>query len=209
MDDPLERCRRDLRRLNQRKRKQMVTTDEGTGLTLGLWRTALCIGLLCDYDMRAGAAWLEATDRRRRPLAGGVEKGDVLERMREFFREADFDSLFALQDKDLTDLKPGQYRTAVQRAREYKLGLWVREQNLVVGYAVRTPVIIEQFNHGVAAAQCHLPVYPVPSSDFVTGRTWAHRWRKRNGAKFGKLQVLEPLSVQEKRDKVGASFVGP
>ena len=153
----------------------MVTTDEGTGLTVGVWRTALCIGLLCDYDMRAGAAWLESTDRRRRPLARGVEKADVLERMRELFREADVDSLFALQDKDLTSLSPCQYRTAVRRAREYKLGLWVREQNLVVGYAVRTPLIIKQFNDGVAAAQCPLPVYPVPSSDCVTGRTWAHR----------------------------------
>jgi len=53
-----------------------------------------------------------------------------------------------------------------------------------------------------------LPVYHVPSADVATGWTWAHRWRKRNGAKFGKLQVRERLSVQEK-DKFCASCVGP
>ena len=43
-----------------------------------------------------------------------------------------------------------------------------------------------------------LPVYHEPPADVVTGWTWAHRWRARNGAKFGKLQALERLSVQEK-----------
>ena len=129
--------------------------------------TAVCIGLLCTYGMRAGAAWLESRDRRRRPLACGVEKGDVLERLRDLFRETDFDVLFALQDKDHTNLSPAQYRTAVRMAREYKFGLWVREHNLVGGYAVRTPLIIEQFNDAVAATQCPLPVYSVPSADFA------------------------------------------
>jgi len=124
------------------------------------------------------------------------------------FQGEGFRFLFALQDKDHTSLSPAQYRTAVRMPRDYKFGLWVREHNLVGGYAVRTPLIIEQFNDALAARECALPVYLVPSTDFVTGRTWAHRWRKRNGAKLGKLQVLERLSVQEKREKAGASFVG-
>ena len=82
--------RRDLRRLNQRKRKFMFTTDERTGLTVVALLTAVCIGLLCNYDMRAGAAWLESRDRRRRPFAWGVEKGDSQERLRDLFRETDF-----------------------------------------------------------------------------------------------------------------------
>ena len=146
--------RRDLRRLNQRNRKFMFTTDERTGLTVVALLTAACIGLLCNYDTRTGAAWLESRDRRRRPFAWGVEKGDSQERLRDLFRETDFDVPFALQDKDHTNLRPAQYRTAVRMASEYKLGLWAREQNLVGGYAVRTHLISEQLNDAVAATQC-------------------------------------------------------
>ena len=41
----------------------------------------------------------------------------------------------------------------MRTASEYKLGLWVREQHLV-GYAVRTPLIIEQLNDALAARSC-------------------------------------------------------
>ena len=64
MADDLHEVRRALRRAEDRKKKQAKRRDEDSGLTWQRFHTALCIGLLADYDMRAAAAWLESPHRR-------------------------------------------------------------------------------------------------------------------------------------------------
>ncbi len=154
--------------------------------------------------MRAGAAWLESEHRRGKPLPEGLHGVDVVERLRHFFIEADPAFICALQDRDTTSLSPEAFRTAVKIAAEYQLGLWVRNENLL-GAAVRTTTMIEEFNTVIASRQWPHPLQRIGSSDASTGRNWAFRWRKRNGAKFGKLKVQEDVSLEEKRDKALAS----
>ena len=56
MTDDLREVQRAIRRARDKKRKRAQRTDDDTGVTKTCLDTALCIGLLADYDMRAGAA---------------------------------------------------------------------------------------------------------------------------------------------------------
>ena len=102
MADDLWEVQRDLRRARDKKRKRAQRTDDGTGVTKACLDTALCIGLLADYDMRAGAAWLESPHRRGRPWKEGIIVEYVLERLRNIFLESDLDALDDLRDPERT-----------------------------------------------------------------------------------------------------------
>ena len=85
MDEELFEVRATLRRLRAAKRKRDHRSDERTGLTLHTMHVAVCIGLLCDCDMRAGVAWLESAQRRANHWRDDLRSDDVLLRLRVFF----------------------------------------------------------------------------------------------------------------------------
>ena len=89
-------------------------------------------------------------------------------------------------------------------AEEYKLGLWVRKQNLA-GVAVRTPRLIEEYRKLVHEQPPAVPLRSVPQLENSTGRNWARRWRRCQDALYGKLRTEEALALEEKRAKVGAT----
>ena len=64
MADDIRHVQRALRQAQDRRRKRAQRTDEYTGVPKQCFDTALCIGLLADYDMQAGAAWIEPPQRR-------------------------------------------------------------------------------------------------------------------------------------------------
>ena len=131
MDDALRDVQRALRRARDLKKKRANRRDAETGLSKECFDTALCIGLLADYDMRAGAAWLESSHRGSGWRPDGVDIDDMLQRLRNTFLESDIDALDALRDPEQTSLSKSAFACAARVAEEYKLGLWVREKNLV------------------------------------------------------------------------------
>ena len=152
MDDALRDVQRALRRARDLKKKRDKRRDLETGLTKQCFDTALCIGLLADYDMRAGAAWLESPHRGSCWRQDDVEADDMLQRLRKTFLESDIDALDALRDPDQTSLPQSAFACAARVAEEYKLGLWVREKNLV-GASVRTSRLIAEFQK--ISRPCH------------------------------------------------------
>ena len=194
----------ELRRVLDKKRKRANRIDERTGVRHATLHTAICIGLLCGCDMRAGAAWLESRRRRGSRVHDDLSADDVLHRLRDFFIEADLDFLDALRDPDQTSLSASAFDTASRAAEDFKLANWVRQQNLA-GNAIRTSRLIEMYTE-----QLHTHPPPVPPKSQPThtdnmGRLWAHRWRATQGAVFGKLRTEEDITVEEKRLKVGPS----
>ena len=78
MNDALREVQRALRRAKDKKRKRDERRGAETEFSKRCFDTALCIGLLAEYDMRAGAAWLESSHRGRGWRQGDVEIDDVL-----------------------------------------------------------------------------------------------------------------------------------
>ena len=159
---------------------------------------------MADCDMRAGAAWLESKQRHGRPLQGCTSGDDLLERLRDVFREAGLDWLDSLRDVNRTSLSGAAFSDAARVAEEYKLGLWMRRQN-VAGVAVRTPRLIEEYRKLVDEQPPAVPLKSVPQLENSTGRNWARRWRRCQVALYGKLRTEEAVAREEKRAKVGAT----
>lgn len=202
MADDLRGVRDDLRRARDRQRKRALRNDDATGLTKTCLDTALCIGLLADCDLRAGAAWLESPQRRGLPLKNDTSMDDVLESLRSRFLESDLDELDALRDPEHTPLTPSQFACAARVAEEYKLGLWVRARNLA-GASVRTPTLIAEFQTRLEARPPPVQLTSVPQTEDRRGRNWAFRWRRSQGGAFRNLRTEEPISTEEKREKAG------
>ena len=201
MEEALLHTRKELRRARQRLAKHARTSDPATGLSLTTLRIAVCIALLCDYDMRAGAAWLEIKHRPGRPLPNGLSSELLLERLHRYFVEEDADYLDALRNPETTCLSPSAYRLALRAAKEYKLGLWVRAQNLQ-GKSVQSHALIDRYNDPASGDSLPVPLPWIPQTEFATGRQWAMRWRRRQGGLFGKLRTCSAVTRDEKRDKV-------
>ena len=204
MEDDLYDMTAELRRLRDKKRKRSSRTDDRTGLSLRTLHTAMCIGLLCGCDMRAGAAWLESAQRRGKTSTEDLDAGDALLRLRDFFIEADLDFLDALRHPERTSLSASAFRTASSAAEEFKLAEWVRRENLA-GNAIRTPRLIDKYTHQIAEQPPPVAPRSQPSHTNTLGRLWAHRWRMSQGAVFGKLRTEEAITVEDKRAKVEVS----
>ena len=125
---------------------------------------------------------------------------DILQRLRNIFLESDLDALDDLRDPERTRLTPSAFACAARVAEEYRLGLWVRAQNLA-GASVRTPVLIAEFQANLESQPPPVELRSVPRTENSTGRNWAFRWRRSQGGVFGKLRTNEPISTEEMRQK--------
>ena len=200
MDGGLRDVQLALRRARDAKRKRAERTDDETGVSKQCFCTALCIGLLADYDMRAGVAWLECSHRRGHSCKDDVQMDIVLQRLRNIFLEADLDALDALRDPERTSLPPSAFACAARFAQEYRLGMWVRERNLA-GASVRTPFLIDEFQKKLESSPPPVQLRAVPEMADDKGRQWAVRWRRSQGAVFGKIRTQEPITTAESREK--------
>ena len=161
---------------------------------------AFCIGLIADCDMRAGAAWLESAQRRGHARNEGLNTDDVLGQLRNMFRDSELDELDALRDPERTSLSASAFACAARIAQEYKLGLWVRSQNLA-GASVRTPRLISAFQLSLQTQPPPVELKCAPLTENSTGRNWAFRWRRSQGAIFAKIRTEEAIGIADKREK--------
>ncbi len=142
----------------------------------------------------------------RQRLAGGPEQRRRLAAVAAFFREADLEFLDALRDPSRTSLSASAFATAARVAEEYKLGSWVRANNLD-GTAIRTPRLIAEYQRRLAEQPPPVLLSSVPWTENSTGRNWAFRWRRSQGAMFGKLRIEADVTLPEKRQKAGGCVV--
>ena len=126
----------------------------------------------------------------------------MLETLRTFFIESDVQEIDAMQDPAHTCLSRPMYATAQKFAAEYMLGQWVRTQNLTTGMALRTASLIQEFNGRVEAASLDTMLQRIPGIESSTGRSWACRWRTKQRARFGPMRTRQPLTTDDKREKV-------
>ena len=94
------------------------------------------------------------------------------------------------------------FATAARAAEEYKLGSWVRANNLD-GTAIRTARLIVEYQRRLADQPPPVFLRSVPWTENSTGRNWAFRWRRSQGAVFGKLRTEADVTLPQKRQKAG------
>ena len=94
------------------------------------------------------------------------------------------------------------FATAARVAEEYMLGGWVRATNLD-GTAIRTPRLIAEYQRRLAEHPPPVPLSSVPWTANSTGRNWALRWRRSQGAMCAKLRIEADVTLAEKREKAG------
>ena len=139
----------------------------------------------------------------RQGLAGGSEHRRRLAAIAAyFFTEADLEFLDELRDPTRTSLSAAAFATAARAAEEYKLGGWVRAQNLN-GTSIRTARLIVEYQRRISEQPPSVPLRSAPWTTNSTGRNWAFRWRRSQGAMFGKLRTETDVAVPEKREKAG------
>ena len=98
MNEDLAAVRAEIRRSRDVKRKR-EERHRTLNMTKTTWDTAVCIGLLADFDFRASVAWLKCKQRRGQALPADSDWEALLAALREYFVEADMEHLHALQEK--------------------------------------------------------------------------------------------------------------
>ena len=194
--------RAEIERLRNVKRRREERRAPVANITKNTWETAVCIGLLADYGFRASVCWLKCKRRRGHALPNDADWEGMLAQLREYVVEADVDHVNALQGAGPTPLSQCMYKTAVQFAAEYKLGLWVRSVNLEKGSSVRTAVLIETYNQDVALSDNPGLLLPIAGVEHSRGRYWAYRWRQRQRASYTSLRNQEALTTEQKERQV-------
>ena len=196
--------RAEIERLRNLKRKREDRMAPGTSMTKTTWDTAVCIGLLADYDFKASVCWLKCKHRRGHTLPQDTDWDALLTQLRDYFTQADVDYLHALQDASTTPLSQCMYRMALKFAAEYKLGQWVRSVNVEKGASVRTAALIDTYNEDVALSGNADFLLPVAGVEYSTARVWAYRWRQKQRASYTSLRNQEALTTEQKQRKVTA-----
>ena len=202
MAEDFIRAARALFLARNKRNMRVARTDDRTGLSHVCLHTAVCIGLLASCDMRAGVVWLESANRSGKAWREDLSSADVLLRLQHVFTEADLEFLDELRDPTRTSLSAAAFATAARAAEEYKLGGWVRAQNLD-GTSSRTARLIVEYQRRIAEQPPSVPLRSAPWTTNSTGRNWAFRWRRSQGAMFGKLRTEADVAVPEKREKAG------
>ena len=142
----------------------------------------------------------------RQGLAGGSEQHGRFAAIADVFWEADLEFLDELRDPSRTSLSAATFATAARAAEEYKLSDWVRTRNLD-GTAIPTARLIDEYQRRLAEQPPSVRLRSVPWTANSTGRNWAFRWRRSQGAMFGKLRTEDDVTLPEKREKARGCVV--
>ena len=142
----------------------------------------------------------------RQRVAAGFEQRRHLAAVAAVCWEADLFCLDALRDPSRTALSASAFATAARVAEEYKLGGWVRAINLD-GTAIRTPRLLAEYHRRLAEQPPPVPLRSVAWTHTSTGRNWAWRWRRSQGAMLAKIRVEADVTLPEKREKAGGGLV--
>ena len=89
---------------------------------------------------------------------------------------------------------------------DWQLALWVAEANTVSGAAPSSAALSARAQQ-LQLGACGEPVAPQSARLSDCARSWAMRWRRRNGARMSKLATRGPVQLEEMRAKAVASVV--
>ena len=162
--------------------------------------TALITYAMTGYQAEPSVRYLEMLARGRHwPARDSAELHALVE---EWFLAVGVDELAALSDVAAPS-DVAAMREAAPIVEEWRLAWWGRGQNLERGVAPSTADLLDR----VAAERLrsgHPDPYARGTTALSVSRKWASRFRRRWGARYGALPVVEDLPLAEMREKARA-----
>ena len=195
--------------VNTRERKRARAQSRGAALAVArAWalpdqmrHSVLIAYVHADYEFAPATKLLAA---RGRQLHWPVKSEEDLVRIVEdLFLEVDDVQLAALTDLE-DPLDAAAAHDAVRYVAEWRLAEWTAQLNMKKGVAPSTDALLQQFEaQRLALPESMRPAARGTSAE-ASARVWISAWRKRWGARYGRVKIRENVSVDDMRQK--ASF---
>lgn len=157
---------------------------------------------LCEYQAPAAIKFLAITGRKRRWPERS--ESELLELVENLFMECEVTEFAELAD--LEDPKdPKAFAEAVRYSEEWKMAVFVEDQNSRLGVAPTTEALLHRW--ACTRAKYGTTVRPMDPGLVAEakGRKWAHRWRVRWGARHGAIRVRDEQPLEETRTKASCT----
>ena len=196
LDQELAATQRELRLERQRQKDQRRRTWALTGY--------LKDAVVILYDLAGGTVapaqlfLAKAARERQWPAKSDVDLAALIE---DAYLAMDVDRLAGLVDLE-GPTSPSVLKTCVRFYEEWRLAAWVRQLNQVQGVAPSTGLVLQRYEGTRAGWPEAVRPGSVGQASSVNARVWALRWRRRFGARHGRVRAREHVPVEEMRAKV-------
>ena len=196
LDHELAASRREVRLEQQRRKDHRRRTWALTGYLKD------AVAIL--YDLAGGTAapaqlFLSAAARQRQwPVKSDEDLKTLVE---DVYLAVDMDRLVGLVDLE-APTNPSALRACVRFYEEWRLAEWVRQLKVVQGVAPSTGSVLERYEESRGRWPGTVRPRSVGLASSVKARVWALRWRRRSGARHGRVRAREHIPLDEMRDKV-------
>ena len=219
-----EALRKELRALEQRRRRDLKRDGEGVPQpSLALSAILLLLFFFTGYETHLPVEYWER--QRQKQRLSKLPREVLKDKIDDLFMETDPFDLLELADPNgsprhfLSAAHPNPARAlrlsktrrfARQRAAAFltkmRLRSWVEKANASRGLAPATTLLIDHYNKERAELPEGLrpPALEDPATN-AYARVFARRWRQLIGGKIGKLRVQDYISIEDKRAKAALS----
>ena len=197
----LDDLSRQVHRLRDRRRR---TPRDNLGVSRFVLQTALSILSLSNMSFDMATAWIMDQNRKGVKVPKHIRSMHVRNSLEEIVLEASAEEIVAWGDREFCSNRTS-LRVATDYVRKCDLLRSVRTTNTVYGRPLASILVIQDFYAQNTTTETRGAVLRSRASNAIKpsrDRMWAARWRKKYGAKSGKIRFREPLSEENKRRKV-------
>ena len=185
---------------NTRKQKSTARARDSTTVSPCMKRVLVLLYVFASFDPSwAQSYWAYRRKQEKRPAMLSSDTKRCIEDM--FLAYSD-DGLANLIDPETTPSKVA-WRRAAGWQNKMKLQRWVRMQNVRRGLAVRSALVIRQYNNIRRGTPYLLKRDDYGDPAFqVASRVLLHRWRKIVNGRWKSIRIKENISLLSRREKV-------
>ena len=195
----------DLARQVQRLRcRHRTTPRDCLGVSRFVLQTALSILSLSNMSFDMATAWIMDRNRKGVKVPKHIRSMHVRHSLEEIVLEASAEEIVAWGDREFCS-NHTSLRVATDYVRKCDLLRSVTISNTVYGRPLASVLVIRDFYAQNTTTETRGAVLRSTARNTIKPsrhRMWAVRWRKKYGAKSGKIRFGEPLSEDNKRRKV-------
>ena len=182
------------------------------GLTHFTLFTALSLVSLTDTTFSLAVDWLTRRNRRGPPLTPGISRETVRTLLEDIVIDSTPEEICSWQDMETAPC-PTALRAAYKILAKHRMAMRVQEANSNHGVAPSSKSLLRKYNginrslreKGVHLSRVGLERRPGIS----TPRSFMAKFRREKRVKFGRLRFGEPLTLEQKREKVMEAFCRP
>ena len=192
-------CTQGLQAAIRKERQATKRAEKAWQLSASEKDVVLIIYVISDYVVAPAISFLERVGNKRHwPCRS---RDDLQALTEDMFLAADPATVVSLCDR-WQPLKPESMQVARRYVEEFGVVEWVGNANRQLGAAPSADALLQEMERRRVMFPAAARFPPLGNAKEIKGRVWAFRWRKRYGARIGRLRFREDISVEELRQKV-------